>query len=49
MPANDIDPYSASEGLFECHVCGSRVQSASHPGTCPSCDGSVQNIAISRE
>ncbi|MFC7096503.1 rubrerythrin-like domain-containing protein [Halobaculum marinum] len=49
MPAIDIDPYRASEGLFECVGCGSRTQSGSHPGTCPSCGNHVQNLSVSRE
>ncbi|PSQ05557.1 hypothetical protein BRC97_08870 [Halobacteriales archaeon QS_6_71_20] len=49
MPANDIDPYSSSEGLFECVGCGSRQRAASRPGECPDCGGEVRNIAVSRE
>ncbi|MFC7069069.1 rubrerythrin-like domain-containing protein [Halobaculum lipolyticum] len=49
MPAIDIDPYRSSDGLFECVGCGSRTESASHPGTCPNCDSPVQNISVSRE
>jgi len=49
MPTNDIDPYSPSEGVFECLGCGGRTRSNSHPGTCPECDGTVRNIAVSRE
>ncbi|SHH60790.1 rubrerythrin-like domain-containing protein [Halobaculum gomorrense] len=49
MTINDIDPYSPSEGLFECLGCGARTRTNSHPGTCPECDGAVRNIAVSRE
>ncbi|QZP38101.1 rubrerythrin-like domain-containing protein [Halobaculum magnesiiphilum] len=49
MPTNDIDPYTPSEGVFECLGCGTRTRSNSHPGTCPECDGAVRNIAVSRE
>ncbi|WP_435065456.1 rubrerythrin-like domain-containing protein [Halobaculum sp. EA56] len=49
MPANDIDPYEASGGLFECVDCGGRTEAESTPGTCQSCGGEVRNIAVSRE
>jgi len=49
MPTAEIDPYDASEGVFECLGCGTRTRAESHPGTCPECDDTVRNIAISRE
>ncbi|WP_313694848.1 rubrerythrin-like domain-containing protein [Halorarum halobium] len=49
MPTSEIDPYTPSGGLFECVVCGARERSSSNPGTCSSCGGAVQNIAIARE
>ncbi|MFC6785849.1 rubrerythrin-like domain-containing protein [Halobaculum halobium] len=49
MPSKDIDPYDASEALFECVGCGTRLRGASHPGTCPECESAVRNIAVSRE
>ncbi|WP_411968558.1 rubrerythrin-like domain-containing protein [Haloferax sp. YSSS75] len=44
-----IDGYSASEGYFECRSCGSRTVSQNHVAACPSCGGSVRNIAVPRE
>ncbi|WP_435125035.1 rubrerythrin-like domain-containing protein [Halobaculum sp. D14] len=49
MPTVNIDPYSASEGLFECVSCGARHAASSNPGACRDCGGPVQNIAVSRE
>lgn len=49
MPVNDLDPYTPSTGVFECTECGSRKQAATHPVTCPDCEGDVRNIAVARE
>ena len=43
------DPYTPNDGLYECLDCGGRTESESHIGDCPSCGGTVHNIAIPRE
>jgi len=42
------DPFTPERSEYECVRCGTRVE---EPGTCnrPLCDGSVRNIAVSRE
>ncbi|WP_396612624.1 rubrerythrin-like domain-containing protein [Haloferax sp. S1W] len=44
-----IDRYQAAEGYYECRSCGTRTVSSSHVASCPSCGGSVRNIAVPRE
>lgn len=49
MPVINPDPYTASEGVFECTECGARERAETHPITCHGCDGEVRNIAVARE
>lgn len=44
-----IDPYSPSDGYFECLDCGNRESSVDRLSACPQCDGTVRNIAVPRE
>ncbi|PSP62281.1 hypothetical protein BRC77_10525 [Halobacteriales archaeon QH_8_64_26] len=40
------DPYTPSEGIYECIDCGHRP---SESGRCPSCGGELKNISVPRE
>lgn len=44
-----IDPYSPSDGYFECLECGYRETSGDRVTECPDCAGRVRNIAVARE
>jgi len=45
-----VDPYSPSDGYYECRSCGERYESeADASAGCPDCDGEVRNIAVARE
>lgn len=44
-----VDPFDPSDPLYECYDCGHRVETDSYQGRCPNCDGTVENIAVSRE
>ena len=46
---SEVDPYSPTEGYYECIECGHREHRSDSPGRCPNCDGQVQNIAVPRE
>jgi rubrerythrin len=34
---------------YECQQCGERVRTETHPGTCPECGNTFQNIGVPRE
>jgi rRNA maturation endonuclease Nob1 len=40
------DPYTPSEGEYECIGCGHRVSEA---GRCPDCGTDLKNISVPRE
>ncbi|MFB6168812.1 MAG: rubrerythrin-like domain-containing protein [Haloferacaceae archaeon] len=44
-----VDPYRPDRGLYECRRCGARTRSDSRVEACEDCNGSVRNIAVSRE
>lgn len=44
-----VDPYSPSDGYFECVGCGYRESGSDRLTSCPECDGAVRNIAVPRE
>ncbi|GAB6877935.1 hypothetical protein JCM17823_02090 [Halorubrum gandharaense] len=46
---NEIDPYSPSNGYFECLDCGHRESGVERLADCPECAGEVRNIAVARE
>ncbi|MFC7134550.1 MULTISPECIES: rubrerythrin-like domain-containing protein [Salinibaculum] len=47
---NRNDPYTPTGAyIYECTVCGARIESEERIGECSSCGGAVQNIAVPRE